>query len=255
MKKVNEIDIQKIKKDIEQEKRKKREVAEALGESIEVPVTSDKFLNELLTSVNYGVNSPVVKKIKEVSKISMEKDVSGINNNINQKSTISEAIASHMPTNRNHNHYNNNNSIPTNNNINYNAIQSKEDINNIIKLQEREREEQLLAEYKRKERELLNNNGGMKNVTTPLSSLPHPQQQNYGQNSIITEQVNARVDNFLNENFAKVITAALKNVIIEQYKTERVEKAINENIDLIKKIVVDTIIELKERQKEKGNKK
>ena len=73
-----------------------------------------------------------------------------------------------------------------------------------------------------------------------------PQQQN---NGMITENVKEIVNNHLAENLSPIFEEAIKGTIIEMYAIEQIKKVLNENRDLIKSVVVETIREIQAKNK------
>jgi len=65
----------------------------------------------------------------------------------------------------------------------------------------------------------------------------------------LTESVRLIVNNHLVENFAPVLEDAIKNTVIEMYAVERIKDVLNENTDLIEKIVYQTIRKLQNKTK------
>ena len=65
----------------------------------------------------------------------------------------------------------------------------------------------------------------------------------------LTESVRQIVNNHLVENFAPVLEDAIKNTVIEMYAVERIKDVLNENTDLIEKIVYQTIRKLQNKTK------
>lgn len=72
------------------------------------------------------------------------------------------------------------------------------------------------------------------------------------QNNLMTEQVGTAINSFINENMGVIVEQAMKNAVMEMYSIERIKTTLDENRDLIQKIVIDTIKMLSERKKAKA---
>ena len=68
----------------------------------------------------------------------------------------------------------------------------------------------------------------------------------------LTENVKKIVNNYLIENFGPVVEEAIKSTIIEMYAVDRIKEVLNENKDLVKTIVFETIRELQAKSKNKA---
>jgi len=87
-----------------------------------------------------------------------------------------------------------------------------------------------------------------------IPPTPNPSQSYAPQN--LNEQIEKTVVGILSESMKEIANSALKNAIFESYQTERVsnviKEGIQENKDLIKKIVVETILQLQKRNQKKS---
>ena len=84
-----------------------------------------------------------------------------------------------------------------------------------------------------------------------------PQQQHAQPNHLLTEGylvegVQKIVDNYLVENFTPIVEEAIKSTILELYATERIKEVLQENSEIIKKVVLETIRELQAKSKKKA---
>lgn len=243
----NGVDIKSLKKEIDSRKKQLSERKNALGETVEVPVTGDKFLAELLHSTKTGVETSASLKVKNVDKLAEAK--------IN-KTPVDPSLLQHIPA-----------STPTpsiNENVSPKPVMSAAEI----------------ARYNEQERikkEGLNpivntSNAGIADAMSQYINTPQvgaPMQNNNMlteqqmmarlaggttagvPNQIITEQVTDVATKLLNENFGKLYAEAMKNSIIETYKAEVVKASLEENKAIIKEIVVETILELQKRNQSK----
>lgn len=98
------------------------------------------------------------------------------------------------------------------------------------------------------------NNGGY-NPPQGQQQYPNynypPQGQQPQNPNVLVEQATNITNQFLNENFAGIVHEAMKSTIVEEYKQERVNKALRENRDMIKDIVIDVIKEIQSKSKKK----
>jgi hypothetical protein len=74
--------------------------------------------------------------------------------------------------------------------------------------------------------------------------------QNFINEEQMVKIINNSLVNYMNENFAPIAQEAMKNIVIEMYAIERIKKTIDENRDLIEKIVIETITKLQNRKKQ-----
>ena len=68
----------------------------------------------------------------------------------------------------------------------------------------------------------------------------------------LVEGVKNIVNNYLTENLGSVFEEAIKGTIIEMYAVERIKEVLNENRDLIKTVVIETIREIQAKNKAKA---
>jgi hypothetical protein len=118
-----------------------------------------------------------------------------------------------------------------------------------------EREEQLWRDMEAKKKQTLAESiQGYYSQNTHQQYPPQYQQQ---QNSpMLNEErlvgaVKGTVDKYLSENFGLVVEEAIKSTILEMYAVERIKEVLNENKDLVKKLVYETIREIQEKNKNK----
>ena len=93
------------------------------------------------------------------------------------------------------------------------------------------------------------NGGGQNNMHQAYQQMhgvqnpaPQPQQNP----SLINEQVNAAVNQI---DFNGLLQETLKNTVLQMYANEKIQAFLNENKDVIKKIVKETLIELSRAKK------
>ena len=227
------IDLNKLKDEIAKEKQSKNTVPSYLGESVSAGVAPrDEFLHGLVTSLTTGKATPASNLIKIVE------------NTVSQKH---DEVATHK-------------------------------INEIITPQPRkkiemspERDEQLFADIESKRKQTLAES--IEKYTASQSTTPTPPTINYNGQQLLTsipattqatttqnvqineavllESVKQIVNTHLTENLAPIFEEAIKGTIIEMYAIERIKDVLNENRDLIKKVVIETIKEIQAKNKAK----
>ena len=100
------------------------------------------------------------------------------------------------------------------------------------------------------------NYGGTQYLTTPPIGTPMnenavqmPMQLN---EAALVENVKNVVNGYLSENLGAVFEEAIKGTIIEMYAVEQIQKVLNENRDLIRGVVVETIRDIQAKNKKKA---
>lgn len=86
------------------------------------------------------------------------------------------------------------------------------------------------------------------NINNKHISQQTPQQLN---ESILFENMKKFVDDHLVENYGEAIEQAIKSTIMEMYSTEKILQVLNDNKEMIKKMVYDIIRELQQKNKKK----
>lgn len=234
------LDLDKLKSEIDSRKKDRGQLMESAG-----VMPRDAILSDLVSSLNTGTPSRTVRKMKVVEQISKDVKVAGDIGSpiVTQKPNINPNLVNefvneqppqeqkYKPKNVNSNQYDQ---------VDPNHLDEREYAVN-VNLKKQYSQAGFLNEY----------NTGMHNP----QSLPH----NYTQQpyppvainpNILNEQVNNSVLSFMNENFAPIVQEAMKNTIVEMYSIERIKKTLDENRDLIEKIVIETITKLQNRKKQ-----
>ena len=231
------LDLNKIRDEIDKEKRS-RLTPSQLGEPVNTGVAPrDVFLHGLMESLNKGVATPSSTLLKSVENKVAEKHGETRSHVVNKTS-----VQQTTPT----------------------RIEMSPD-----------RDEQLFADLENKRKQTLaesiqsftgsqtgtpqqptaNFNGteyltsAPQNVPAP-ASVGAPMQIN---EAALVENVKNVVNGYLSENLGAVFEEAIKGTIIEMYAVERIKDVLNENRDLIKSVVVETIRDIQQRNK--ANKK
>lgn len=221
-------DFNKIKDEIANEKQSRNMVSSRLGESVGKGVAPrDEFLNGLLTSLKTGRETAASTLIKVV-----ENKVADKHGEV-KKHVINETPVQRQTT--------------------------RETID-----MSPERDEELFRDLENKRKQTLSESmESFSNKTSSkptgnsvdfngqqfLTSKPYVQQSN---DNVLNENVKAVVNNYLTENLGPIFEEAIKGTIIEMYAIERIQAVLNENRDLIKSIVVDTIREIQAKNKAKA---
>lgn len=203
------------------EKRKSKKI-----ESINNVAPRDEFLNGLLESLNTGRESKSTNLIKIVD--------NKIDGNVNeiQKHGVSNTISSSI-NNR------------------------KSDLGNIDMLADREEQLHLDVEKKRKKilAESIQEYANMPQVGEPMLGNIHSSETQMGFNGVqLNETVKRMVNGYLAENITSIVEEAVRDVIIEMYAVDRIKSVLNENKEIIKKIVYETIKELQVKAKQNKTK-
>lgn len=242
------MDLSLIKQEIESRKKEKSHIAESAG--IDMPMAKDNFLHSLQESLATGVPNKATAKVKVVADRSNNMDVAG-GQVINKNATpVNEQVLQTMaqpqqPPQQNfnqpqHPQYPVNPNM-MNPNVNPNALDP--------------REEQFYRNLQETKQMLGTSNVGMADA---LAMYQKPAgQANQGQQMItnpnaLNEAVKHEVQNFMaNIDLSRMVEDAVKHTMMEMYQKEKVEIAINENKDVIQKMVVNTILALKKRNQQK----
>jgi len=252
------VDLNLIAKEIADRKKERKQVAESSG--VNIPQGRDEFLIGLVHSVKTGEPTKSSAKVKIIDSRAKNVEVVGgqvVNKNttpINEE-VLQEIAAPQRPVQQNRNGYvNPNYNQPNYNNPNYIDPRDEEMYRNIqeatMKLANKYGGSNFVPNSNATLAESIAAFKGMNNPNqagTVASNGGLIQQGSVIQNnaSLIVEQINNAVQGFMNENFGDIVQAAMKSTIIEIYEKEKLEKALNENKDLIQKIVLDTILALK----------
>jgi hypothetical protein len=232
------MDLDLIKQEIEKEKKKKGQLSEQIG----VNIPSDDFLYNLQQSLATGQPSKATAKLQVVNERSKNMNVDPVTKQVSNHNRVpvNEDVLRQMG-----NVKHNVNPNPQNNEY-YPPQQGggrDAQFNNMVS----ETIQPLNSN---------NNNAGIADAMAMYQNQPQvgqPQNQGMITNpNYLVEQVNNAVQTYMaTTNMAQIIEVAVKNTMMEIYQKEKVEEAINENKGLIGKIVMETLIELKN----KGNTK
>jgi hypothetical protein len=230
------LDLNKIRDEIDKERQVRTAVPSHLGESVRGKGVAprDEFLHGLIESLNSGRATPSSNLIKVVENKITEKH-GGI-----AKHKIDE-VAAPVQTQR-----------PT-----------------LVDMSP-ERDEQLFRDLEAKRKQTLAES--ISNFQGNASAISNQPVVNYNGSQFLTsvpanahvggtmqinegalvENVKNVVNNYLTENLGLVFEEAIKGTIIEMYAVERIKEVLNENRDLIKAVVIETIREIQAKNKAKA---
>jgi len=237
------IDLTKLKEGIADRKKELSVRTNALGETVQVKQTGDAFLRELMHSAKTGVETHASVKVKTVDQLAESKltgkpvdpnllghvATSAPTQSIQQPAQVNANIPSAAEVAR----MNEAKRIREQSNANYNQTMGQPPSNVGVA--------DAIAQYTNMGRvgTPMNNNGMLTEQQMMASQGAPPQ--------LIIEQT----QQLLNENFGHLFAEAMKNSIIESYKADVIKTALSENREVIKEIVVETILDLQKRNQSK----
>lgn len=195
----------------------------------------DHFLHELLESVNTKRPTEAVKKLKTIDRAAENKRRA--NAGLPPKEFNDNDYVPSAPERRKESY-----SEPR---LSEEHLRERDDLfeQNLNKRQSSKSMTEELAQYA--------GNTGYNNQHYPQQGqYNYPQGQPQSPN-ILIEQATNITHQFMNENFAGIVHEAMKSTIVEEYKQERVNKALRENREIIKEIVIDIIKEIQSKSKKK----
>jgi len=226
------IDLNKLRSEIDSRKKGQHVVSSQLGETVMSGVAPrDEFLNGLLKARETGQSTPSINLIKTVENTVATKHGEAPKYKINENTP----------------------QVNQRNKIDMSP----------------ERDEQLFADLENKRKQTLaesiekyTNSSNSNSTNLPpmvnyngqqmLTSLPQtasaPQQIN---EAVLVESVKEIVNTHLVENFGPILEEAIKNTVIEMYAVERIKAVLDENTDLIEKVVYNTIRKIQAKTKAK----
>ena len=119
-----------------------------------------------------------------------------------------------------------------------------------------EREEQMFREFEARNKQTLAESIQGYYDTNTHQQYPQQYQQQQPHAPMLNEEhlvgaVKNSVDKYLSENFGLIIEESIKSTILEMYAIERIKQVLNENKDLVKSLVIETIREIQEKNKMK----
>jgi hypothetical protein len=218
------IDLNKIKGEIESRKRERNMTQSSFGEQVNA-APKDVFLNGLLESLQTGRETAALNLLKTVD------NKASIKIGEIPKHTINETSVQRRP------------------------IQMEEKQHSVE--MSPERDEQLFHDIEKKRKSTLAesmegyiNPAGHRPTQVPLNEGTY--QQPMLNEVYLAESVKRMVNNHLIENLGPVLEESIKSTIIEMYAVERINEVLRENKEFIKTVVIDTIKEIQARSKAKA---
>jgi hypothetical protein len=219
------LDLNKIKDEIDNRKKEKNMVSSRLGENVGRGVAPrDEFLNGLLTAYKTGQETASSNLIKVVENKVAAKHGEVARHTINE---VAPPVQRQTQTER----------------VDFSP----------------ERDEQLFADLERKRKQTIAESMSQfintPAVGAPMNNVPNntgllaPMQIN---EAYLVENVKKVVDGYLTENLAPIFEEAIKSTIIEMYAVERIKEVLNENREMIRSVVIDTIREIQAKSKAKA---
>jgi hypothetical protein len=239
----NPVNLNKLKEEIDNRKREKNMVSSQLGESVgNNAMPRDTFLNELIKSLDTGKLTRAASNVKSLNRradIIEEGLTTGVvtTDMINKLKTLKESPNANVATQQTLH-----NAIPLNNqSTSHDGEMSPE------------RDDQVFAEIDRRRKQTLTE--ALENtITNSQPNKPQQTQQRPQMNlneGYLVENVKKIVDNYLIENFGLVVEEAIKSTILELYAVERIKEVIQENKEIIKGVVKETIREIQQANAKK----
>lgn len=222
------VDLNKLKEEISERKIKRNQINENNGSG-----NGDVFLSELLQSLKSGTPNTSTQKIRMVEEKAAEKK--GEKRTSSGSETMSEALQKHGGGTQS-----------------TSQTPPQSDPYADYNKQESAKEKELYEEFERKRKELLGPNAGA------YPSNPHQKPQTQSKprqtqphGNISEQYINEAIQKQINENFGHILEESLRDTIVEMFIEEKIMNVLNENEDMIKKMVYRTIKELQNKNKKK----
>jgi hypothetical protein len=248
-------DLNKLRTEIDSRRKEKGGVlTEGTQSSGPTILPKDIFLNSLLKSLATGQNNSLTNNMK-----SLNERAEIVNNSIKKGVVTPEAI------NKIKELKNNAVSAPSYQppyqpqSPTYNEMYQPPRMNEVVGMSP-ERDDRIFSDLETRRR----------NVTLAESiegfnkekvSAPAQQQIMYSNTGApmlnegyLVENVKKVVNNYLTENLGPIFEEAIKSTIIEMYAVERIKEVLQENKEMIKSLVYDTIREIQQKNKEAKSK-
>jgi len=220
------VDLNKIKEEIDVRKRERGVLSEKVQGTTLMP--KDQFLNGLLTSLQTGHDTASTNLIKLVENKTAAKHGEVVRHNI-------ETIAPVPPTR---------------------PIQGGIPLEQVDMSPEREEImfRDLEAKRKRTLAESMQQYYNTPVVGAPMNNAPTAMPLTTGgvpmlNEVYLSENVKKIVNGYLTENLGPIFEEAIKSTIIEMYAVERIKEVLQENREMIKSVVIETIKEIQARSK------
>jgi len=232
------LDLNKLKDEIHKEKQNRNIIPSQLGENVSTSAAPrDVFLNGLISSLHSGQETPASTLIKVVENKVAEK------HGMVKRHIVNETAVTPTPQ-----------ATP----IIDTSPDRDEQLYRDLEVKRKQTLAESISNFQNKapatETPPTVNYGGQQFLTsapttTPIVQTGAPMQIN---EAALVENVKSVVNGYLTENLSTVFEEAIKGTIIEMYAVERIQEVLNENRDLIKSVVVETIKEIQARSKAKA---
>lgn len=206
-----------IQKEIERKKREKPQISTSNTTQVK-----NKFLNDLVKSLNEGVETESVAKIKKAGNESLNYDKK------RGYDFVEDEIFKQPKTPPTH------------------FTSTKQPIH-----EDGMREEQMYQNFKKPGQGLGDalsqhvNSGHNPNYNTSTT----PQQQTTLNEGVLKQKIQEQLDGYLASNVGEFFDGAVKNVVIEHFTKSRIKEVLLENKELFKEVVIDVIKELRKKSK------
>lgn len=226
------VDLNKIKEEIDVRKRERGIMTEKVQGTTLLP--KDQFLNGLVTSLQTGQSTASTNLIKLVENKTAEKKGEGTVHTTSQPG-LSTAVTT--PTVQ----------IP------------RQPLNEYDNLSP-EREEQMFRDLEARRKKTLAESmqqyintpvvgSPMNNNVLPMSPAPGMNGVPMLNEAYLAENVKKIVNGYLSESLGPIFEEAIKSTIIEMYAVERIKEVLQENREMIRGVVIETIKEIQARSK------
>ena len=236
------LDLNKLKDEIHKEKQNRNIIPSQLGENVSTSAAPrDVFLNGLISSLHSGQETPASTLIKVVENKVAEK------HGMVKRHIVNETAVTPTPQ-----------ATP----IIDTSPDRDEQLYRDLEVKRKQTLAESISNFQNKapatETPPTVNYGGQQFLTSAptTTSTPTPTVQTGAPIQIneaaLVENVKNVVNGYLSENLGAVFEEAIKGTIIEMYAVERIKEVLNENRDLIKSVVVETIKEIQARSKAKA---
>lgn len=234
----NKVNLNKLRDEIDTRKKEKNMVSSKLGENFNGSAPRDGFLNGLVESLKTGRETPSTALVKTVENKVSEKKGETAKFAVNDEHILNEQPR-RMP-------------------ISNNTHDMSQDRDELLYQRFEQGTKKTLAESIS---DFTGNHGnGTHTNGQPMYypngqpvQYPHGMPMNLNEN-VLGESVRNHVNKYLIENFGPVLDEAINSTIIEMFAIERIKTVLNENKDLIRSVVIDTIREIQTKNKQKGQK-
>jgi hypothetical protein len=247
-------DLNKLRTEIDTRKREKGIIAEGNQGTTILP--KDVFLNTLLTSLATGQNTPAVNNIKTMNEradivtgalktgIVTPEAINKIKELKNSTNYVAPTPQYHQPQQPGR--------IPMNEMVDMSPERDDAMYGDINRKMKNITLAESIENYNKgivNPNQLFNAKGQPVHPDGSLLLPPAPTSINEG---YLIENVKKIATNYLIENLGPIMEESIKSTILEMYAVDRIKEVLNENKEMIKTIVYETIRELQAKSKSKA---